>query len=108
MKRILIVKVTSLGDVVQTLPVVADLHRAFPGVTVDWAVDESCSEVVRWHPGVSNVLCAPLRRFKKLRNRGDLKAITASIGALRAHRYDAVIDLHGVYKSAIISSRVRT
>jgi hypothetical protein len=83
-KRILIVKVTSLGDVVQTLPVVADLHRAFPGVAVDWAVDESCAEVVRWHPGVSNVLCAPLRRFKKLRNGGDFKAISASIGALRA------------------------
>ncbi|WP_396333989.1 lipopolysaccharide heptosyltransferase I [Burkholderia anthina] len=107
MKRILIVKVTSLGDVVQTLPVVADLHRAFPGVTVDWAVDESCAEVVRWHPGVSNVLCAPLRRFKKRRNGGDLKAIAASIGALRAHRYDAVIDLHGVYKSAIISMLAR-
>lgn len=106
-KRILIVKVTSLGDVVQTLPVVADLHRAFPGVTVDWAVDESCAEVVRWHPGVSSVLCAPLRRFKKLRNAGDLKAISSSIGALRAHRYDAVIDLHGVYKSAIISVLAR-
>ena len=49
---------------------------------------------------------APLR-FKKMRNRGDLKAITASIGALRAHRYDAVIDLHGVYKSAIISALAR-
>lgn len=107
MKRILIVKVTSLGDVVQTLPVVADLHRAFPGVTVDWAVDESCAEAVRWHPCVSNVLCAPLRRFKKRRNGRDLKAISASIGALRAHRYDAVIDLHGVYKSAIISVLAR-
>jgi heptosyltransferase-1 len=107
MKRILIVKVTSLGDVVQTLPVVADLHRAFPGVMVDWAVDESCAEVVRWHPGVSAVLCAPLRRFKKLRGVADLKAISASIGALREHRYDAVIDLHGVYKSAIISSLAR-
>nr|WP_249176582.1 lipopolysaccharide heptosyltransferase I [Burkholderia vietnamiensis] len=89
------------------MPVVADLHRAFPGVAVDWAVDESCAEVVRWHPGVSNVLCAPLRRFKKLRNGGDFKAISASIGALRAHRYDAVIDLHGVYKSAIISALAR-
>ena len=106
-KRILIVKVTSLGDVVETLPVVADLHRAFPGVSVDWAVDESCAEIVRWHPGVSTVLCAPLRRFKKMRNAGDRKAISASIGALRAHRYDAVIDLHGVYKSAIIAALAR-
>lgn len=107
MKRILIVKVTSLGDVVQTLPVVADLHRAFPGVQVDWAVDESCADVVRWNTGVSRVLCAPLRRFKKARSRADLKAIAASIGELRAYRYDAVIDLHGVYKSAIISFLAR-
>ncbi|WP_323118454.1 lipopolysaccharide heptosyltransferase I [Burkholderia alba] len=107
MKRVLIVKVTSLGDVVQTLPVVADIRRAFPGVEVDWAVDESCADVVRWCPGVSRVLCAPLRRFKKARNLGDLKAIAASIGELRAYRYDAVIDLHGVYKSAIISFLAR-
>ncbi|KVD82207.1 ADP-heptose--LPS heptosyltransferase [Burkholderia sp. ABCPW 14] len=107
MKRILIVKVTSLGDVVQTLPVVADIHRAFPGVQVDWAVDESCADIVRWSTGVSRVLCAPLRRFKKARNWGDLKAIAMSIGELRAHRYDAVIDLHGVYKSAIISFLAR-
>ncbi|VBE79604.1 lipopolysaccharide heptosyltransferase I [Burkholderia pseudomallei] len=107
MKRILIVKVTSLGDVVQTLPVVADLHRAFPGVQVDWAVDESCADVVRWNTGVSRVLCAPLRRFKKARSPADLKAIAASISELRAHRYDAVIDLHGVYKSAIISFLAR-
>ncbi|WP_179405407.1 lipopolysaccharide heptosyltransferase I [Burkholderia guangdongensis] len=107
MKRILIVKVTSLGDVVQTLPVVEDLRHAFPGVTVDWAVDESCAEVVRWHPGVANVLCAPLRRFKKMRHAGDFRAIAASIRALRTHRYDAVIDLHGVYKSAIIARLAR-
>ncbi|WDD93314.1 lipopolysaccharide heptosyltransferase I [Burkholderia sp. FERM BP-3421] len=107
MKRILIVKVTSLGDVVQTLPVVADLHRAFPGVEVDWAVDESCADVVRWSAGVSRVLCAPLRRFKKARSVADLKAIAESIGELRRYRYDAVIDLHGVYKSAIIAFLAR-
>ncbi len=103
MKRILIVKVTSLGDVVQTLPVVMDLHRAFPGVEVDWAVDESCAEVVRWSRGVSRVVSAPLRRFKKTRQWRDLRAIAESIRQLRARRYDAVLDLHGVYKSAIIA-----
>lgn len=108
MKRILIVKVTSLGDVVQTLPVVEDIRRAFPGVEVDWAVDESCADVVRWSRGVSRVLCAPLRRFKKVRGLADLKAIATSIGELRAHRYDAVIDLHGVYKSAIIAFLARS
>lgn len=103
MKRILIVKVTSMGDVIQAQPIVSDLKRAFPGVAVDWAVDESFAEIARWNPGIDRVLCAPLRRFKKARRWADFKAIAESIGELRAHRYDVVVDIHGVYKSAIIA-----
>ncbi|NLP62304.1 lipopolysaccharide heptosyltransferase I [Paraburkholderia sacchari] len=103
MKRVLIVKVTSLGDIVEALPVVADVQRAFPGVKVDWASDEAFADIVRWNAGVDRVFCAPLRRFKKSRRWSDLKAIWESIAELRAERYDAIIDIHGVYKSAIIS-----
>ncbi|MBP0595902.1 lipopolysaccharide heptosyltransferase I [Paraburkholderia sp. LEh10] len=103
MKRILIVKVTSMGDVIQAQPIVSDLKRAFPGVEVDWAVDESFAEIARWNPGIDRVLCAPLRRFKKARRWADFKAIAQSISELRAHRYDVAVDIHGVYKSAIIA-----
>jgi heptosyltransferase I len=108
MKRILIVKVTSLGDIVQALPVVADIKRAFPGVQVDWAADEAFAELLRWSKGVDRVLCAPLRRFKKARRWSDLKAIWASISELRAYRYDTIVDIHGVYKSAIIAFLARS
>jgi heptosyltransferase I len=108
MKRILIIKVTSLGDIVEALPVVADIKRAFPGVKVDWASDESFADIVRWNGGVDRVLFAPLRRFKKSRSWSDLKAIAASIGELRAERYDVIIDIHGVYKSAIIAALARS
>lgn len=107
MKRVLIIKVTSLGDVVEALPVVADIRSRFPGVEVDWAVDESFAEVVRWNAGVDRVLCAPLRRFKRARNWQDLSRIAGSIRELRAKRYDAIIDIHGVYKSAIIAFLAR-
>src|SRR5215469_16691063 len=103
MKRILIVKVTSMGDVIQAQPIVSDLKRAFPGVAVDWAVDESFAEIARWNPGIDRVLGAPLRRFKKARRWADFRAIAQSIGELRAHPYDVVVDIHGVYKSAIIA-----
>jgi len=103
MKRILIVKVTSMGDVIQAQPVVTDLKRAFPGVQIDWAVDESFAEIASWNPGIDRVLCAPLRRFKKARNLDDLKAIWQSISELRAYKYDYALDIHGVYKSAIIA-----
>jgi heptosyltransferase I len=108
MKRILVIKVTSLGDVIQAQPVVADLKRAFPGVEVDWACDEAFAEVARWNTSVDRVLCAPLRRFKKARHWSDFKAIGASIAELRAYRYDVVLDIHGVYKSAIIAFLTRS
>ena len=79
MKRVLIVKVTSLGDIVQALPVVADIKRAFPGVEVDWAADEAFAEVVHWSESVDRVLSAPLRRFKKARRWGDFRANAASM-----------------------------
>jgi heptosyltransferase I len=108
MKRILIVKVTSLGDIVESQPVVADLLRAYPGVKVDWVADAMFADVARWNAGIDRVLSAPLRRFKRRRTWQDFKAIASAIGELRAERYDAVIDIHGVYKSAIISSLARS
>jgi heptosyltransferase-1 len=108
MKRILIVKVTSLGDIVQALPVIADIKRAFPGVQVDWAADDAFAEVVHWNQSVDRVLCAPLRRFKKARRWADFKAIAASIGELRAYRYDFILDIQGVYKTAIIAFLARS
>ncbi len=103
MKRILIVKVTSLGDIVETLPVVSDLRRAFPSAKIDWAADAAFADIIRWNPGVDRVLSAPLRKFKKARNWNDLKEIATSICELRAEKYDAIVDIHGVYKSAIIA-----
>jgi len=108
MKRILIVKVTSLGDLVHGQPVVADLHRAFPGVKIDWAADASFADVPRWNAGIDRVLCAPLRGFKKNRSGAELKAIFTSISELRREKYDIVLDLQGVYKSAIISFLARS
>lgn len=107
MKRILIVKVTSLGDIVETQPVVSDLRRAFPSAKIDWAADAAFADIIRWNPAVDRVLSAPLRKFKKARSWADLKDIGASIGDLRAEKYDAILDIHGVYKSAIIAFLAR-
>jgi heptosyltransferase-1 len=107
MKRILIVKVTSLGDIVETQPVVSDLRRAFPGAQIDWAADAAFADIIRWNSRVDRVLSAPLRKFKKARNWADLKGIAASIGELRAVKYDAILDIHGAYKSAIIAFLAR-
>jgi len=107
MKRILIVKLTSLGDMVFTLPVVTDLLRAYPGVRIDWVADDYCAAVPRWNPNVERVIAPPLRRFKKTRSWADLRQIFGALRELRREKYDVVIDLHGVYKSAIVSFLAR-
>lgn len=108
MKRILIVKLTSLGDMVFTQPLVADLQRAFPGVKIDWIADSYCADVPRWNPNIDRVIAAPLRAVKKSRKWSDLRAIFGALRELRREKYDAVLDVHGVYKSAIVSFLART
>lgn len=63
--RILIVKTSSLGDVIHNLPVVSDIHQHFPDAIIDWCVEESFAAIPRLHPGVNEVIPVALRRWKK-------------------------------------------
>ncbi|OIQ91526.1 lipopolysaccharide heptosyltransferase 1 [mine drainage metagenome] len=107
-RRVLLVKTSSMGDVVHALPVVADLHAAFAGVTVDWLVEEAYAPLVRAHPGVDRVIELALRRWR----RSPCAAATrqqwrAMLAQLRGARYDAVIDLQGLVKSAAVARLAR-
>ena len=109
MKRILLIKITSLGDMVHTLPLLYDLRRAYPGAKIDWVADASCADIPRWAVGVDRVIAPPLRQFKKNGKKWrDLRGILSAVGALRRERYDVAIDVHGVYKSAIVARLART
>ena len=63
--RVLIVKVSSLGDVIHTLPAVTDAYRAKRGLTFDWVVEEGFTEIPRWHPAVDKVIPVAFRRWRK-------------------------------------------
>src|SRR5579864_5645864 len=63
--RVLIVKTSSLGDVIHTLPALTDAARAIPGITFDWMVEESFSEIPPWHPAVRKVIPMAWRRWRK-------------------------------------------
>jgi heptosyltransferase-1 len=102
--RVLIVKTSSLGDVVHTLPALTDAARALPGLVFDWAVEESFAEIPAWHPAVARVLPVAVRRWRKswwktVRG-GELRRARA---AFREQPYDLVIDAQGLYKSAWIA-----
>jgi heptosyltransferase-1 len=63
--RILLVKTSSLGDVIHNLPVVSDIRRHFPDAEIDWCVEESFAAIPRLHPGVREIIPVAIRRWRK-------------------------------------------
>lgn len=105
MQRILLVKTSSLGDVVHNFPVVSDIRRRFPQASVDWAVEEAYAPMVALHPGVDHVLAVAVRRWRKGLLRSDTwSEIRALRHQLAQRPYDHVIDTQGLAKSALIAS----
>jgi heptosyltransferase-1 len=63
MKKILLIKTSSLGDVIHALPALTDLNAALPATRVDWVVEESLVPIVKLHPGVGEVIPVAMRRW---------------------------------------------
>ncbi len=102
--KILIVKLSSLGDVVHAMPAVADLRRAFPKAQIDWVVEHDFASLVRRCDGVQRVIACELRRWRRAPWSGATRAAWGVFKAELQHEaYDAVIDLQGLTKSALIA-----
>ncbi len=102
--KVLIVKMSSMGDVVHALPALTDALKARPDIVVDWCVEAAFAPLVRLHPGVRRVHEIRLRAWRKAPFKADSwRAARALIGALRAERYDLVIDAQGLIKSALVA-----
>ena len=106
--HILIVKTSSLGDVVHTLPAVSDAARAHPGLRCDWLVERAFAEIPPWHPAVERVIQCDLRGWRKHFGRtvfgGDWSRFRAE---LRSTDYNLVIDAQGLVKSAWLARQAR-
>lgn len=107
--RILVVKLSSLGDVVHAMPAVQDLRAALPGVQVDWVVERAFAPLVSRCEGVDRIIPCELRRWRKkpfaAQTRAEWSAFKA---ALQEQAYDAVLDLQGLTKSALVAWLART
>jgi heptosyltransferase-1 len=108
MTDILLVKTSSLGDVVHNLPVVSDILRHAPEARIDWVVEEAYAPLVRLHPGLRNAIPVAMRRWRrKLGSVATWQEMRALRAALAERAYDAVIDTQGLAKSALIVRRAR-
>ena len=106
--NILLVKTSSLGDVIHNLPVVSDLMRRLPDPVIDWCVEESFAAIPRLHPAVKRVIPVAVRRWRKSPlAAATWKEIRAFRNRLRSGAYDVVLDTQGLLKSALIARQAR-
>jgi heptosyltransferase-1 len=102
--RIALIKTSSMGDVIHALPVVSDVRAAIPDAMVDWVVEESFAELPRLHPGVADVIPVAVRRWRRDWFSATARAERGRVReCLAARRYDLVLDLQGLVKSALVA-----
>ncbi|MCX7157482.1 MAG: lipopolysaccharide heptosyltransferase I [Rhodocyclales bacterium] len=106
--RILLIKTSSLGDVVHNLPVVSDLRRRYPEAKIDWVVEDGFVDIPRLHPGLGRVIPVALRRWRQsLLAPATWHEIRSFRATLQEETYDLAIDTQGLLKSALITRMAR-
>jgi heptosyltransferase-1 len=104
MPNILLIKTSSLGDVVHNLPVVSDIRARFPRARIDWVVEEAYRDIAGMHPGVRRAIPVALRRWRgNVLKPAHWREFGQFRRALSGMRYDCVIDTQGLVKSALLA-----
>ncbi|WP_376703538.1 lipopolysaccharide heptosyltransferase I [Mesorhizobium sp. ISC25] len=102
--RVLIVKTSSMGDVIHTFPALEDARCARPDIFFDWCVEEAFAGIVALHPAIQTIHSVAVRRWRrKLLEPGTWREVIALRRALRDCRYDLVLDAQGLLKSALVA-----
>lgn len=101
--KILLIKMSSMGDIFHTFPAVTDLLQFQPDTELHWVVEEGFAEIVSWHPGVARIIPISLRRWMKMRNLQAWQEFKQWKAELNKTQYDLVIDAQGLFKSLMIA-----
>ena len=106
--RILIVKTSSMGDVIHNLPIIRDIHSHFPNAIIDWVVEESFIDIVKLNPEVTSVIPIAFRQWRKSIFKKNTRAeVSVAIRRIRQDKYDFIIDTQGLLKSVLVSLSAR-
>ena len=108
-EKLLIIKTSSLGDVIHCLPVIHDIRAHFPNAQIDWVVEEAFADIPRMHTGVNRVYTVAMRRWRKeLFSLKTWQDIAEFKKIIKQNQYDAIIDCQGLLKSALICKQTLT
>ncbi|PRC94923.1 lipopolysaccharide heptosyltransferase I [Solimicrobium silvestre] len=101
--KVLLIRVSSMGDVLHNMPIVADILRNFPHAQIDWVVEENFVELVRLNPNVHKIIPFALRRWRKGLLSASVRAeMSAFKKTLRLETYDVILDTQGLLKTGVI------
>ncbi len=102
--RVLLIKTSSMGDIIHTLPALTDAARAIPGIKFDWVVENTFADIPHWHPAVERVIPVALRRWRKgIFSAETRKGWRQLRKDLSHHQYDLILDAQGLVKSAFLT-----
>lgn len=106
--HVLLVKMSSMGDVIHTLPALTDAMQAIPDLKIDWVVEPAFAEIPAWHPTVQKIIPIALRDWRKnVFKKSTRTAIKNFLKTLRETKYDLIIDAQGLLKSALVAKCAR-
>ncbi len=107
-RKILVIRLSAIGDVVRTLPALRALRMTFPEAFIGWAVEDSSADLLTGHPDLDRVFV--FRRSEWKRHGGGLSSLRAAVSqgasvvrAIRQERFDLALDFHGILKSGLVS-----
>lgn len=102
--KVLVVKTSSMGDILHTLPAITDACNNIPRIEFDWVIEEAFAEIPTWHPGINNAIPFAWRRWRKniftLPFNPEWQQFRKT---LQQQKYDFIIDAQGLIKSAIVT-----
>jgi len=98
--RVLLIKLSSMGDVIHTLPAINDAYQNIPDLKISWLIEPGFAEIANWHPAVEKVITLPLRKKQYAQ-------IFTNLKELRKEKFDLILDAQGLLKSAVLARIAR-
>lgn len=101
--RVLLIKMSSMGDIFHTFPAITDLKNQIPELELEWVVEEGFAEIAAWHPAVTRVIPINLRKWMKSGLLSSWKELNQWKKQLADKPYDLILDAQGLLKSALVA-----
>ena len=106
--NILVIRLSSIGDIVHTIPAVACLRRAYPESRITWVTGETTAPLLYNYPEIDRLITADEKKWLRMLRRGSLfaasRAVKLFVSELRSEHYDMVLDFQGLLKSSLIAA----